>query len=49
MLKNRLGLPIVELDAMQSAFFKHHYIRSHNNLGTTWTEMDVIKKIEGWR
>jgi hypothetical protein len=47
-LKKRLGLPIVDLDASQSAFFKHHYTRAHKNLGTTMTEMDVIRKLEGW-
>ena len=45
-LKNRLGLPIVNLDASQSAFFKHHYTRAHKNVGTTMTEMDVIRKLE---
>ena len=47
-LKNRLGLPIVDMDAEQSAFFKHHYKISHRNIGPTMTEMDIIRKIEGW-
>ena len=47
-LKNRLGLPIVDMDSEQSAFFKHHYTRAHKNVGTTMTEMDVIRKLEGW-
>ena len=47
-LRNKLGMPIVEMDASQSKFFKHHYIRMQKNLGTTVTEMDVIRRIEGW-
>ncbi len=47
-LRQRLGLPITELNAEQSAFFKHHYKTAHRNMGTTLTEMDVIRKIEGW-
>lgn len=34
-LKTRLGLPIVELDANQSKFFKYHYRTYFKNLGTT--------------
>jgi hypothetical protein len=47
-LRNRLGLPIVDMAAEQSAFFKHHYTKSQKNLGTTVTEMQVIRKLEGW-
>ena len=47
-LKLRLSLPIVELNAEQSAFFKHHYKTAHRNMGTTMTEMDVIRRVEGW-
>jgi len=47
-LKQKLGLPIAELDADQSRFFKHHYRQSQHNLGTTVTEMDIIRKQEGW-
>jgi hypothetical protein len=47
-LTKRLGLPITWLNAEQSAFFKHHYSRAHKNLGTTVTEMQVIRKLEGW-
>jgi hypothetical protein len=32
-LKTRLGLPIVELDAEQSKFFKHHYKSKFKNRG----------------
>lgn len=47
-LRTRLGLPIVELDAEQSLFFKNHYKTAHKNMGTTLTEIDVIRKVEGW-
>ena len=33
LLKSRLGLPILELDAKQSAFFKHHYTANFKNKG----------------
>jgi hypothetical protein len=33
-LRNQLGLPIVELDASQSRFFKHHYLLQYNKRGT---------------
>lgn len=46
-LKNRLGLPIVDMDAEQSAFFKRHYIRAHRNVGPTMTEIDFFKKLKG--
>ena len=47
-LRTRLGLPIVDMDAKQSAFFKHHYKTTHKNMGTTLTEIDVIRKEEKW-
>ncbi len=47
-LRQRLRMPIVELDATQSAFFKHHYAAGHKNLELMTTEMSVIRKIEGW-
>lgn len=37
-LRTRLGLPIVELDAEQSKFFKHHYKQQCENKGTTARE-----------
>jgi len=43
-LKTRLGLPIVDMSAEQSHFFKYHYSKAHKNLGTTVTETDVIRK-----
>ena len=47
-LTNRLGLPIVDLDAEQSKFFKHHYAAGHKNLSTMTTEISVIRRVEGW-
>lgn len=47
-LRNRLGLQIVGLDAERSKFFKHHYGQAHRNLGASISEMDVIRRIEGW-
>lgn len=47
-LINKLGLPICELNAKQSKFFKRHYNADKYNRGPLVKEMDVIRKIEGW-
>lgn len=47
-LKTKLGLPMCSLDSEQSKFFKRHYNADKHNLGPLVTEMDVIRKIEGW-
>ena len=47
-LKNKLGLPICTLNASQSKFFKRHYSTNFHNKGPLITEMEVIRKIEGW-
>jgi hypothetical protein len=47
-LMTRLGLPIVTYTAEQSRFFKHHYSTGQRNNEIMMTEMDVIRKIEGW-
>lgn len=47
-LENKLGLPICALSPEQSKFFKRHYNADKYNLGPLVTEMDVIRKIEGW-
>jgi len=47
-LKQRLGLPIVDMIEEQSRFFKHHYSKVQKNLGTTVSEMEIIRKAEGW-
>ena len=47
-LKNRLGLPIVMYSPEQSRFFKHHYSTGQRNSEIMMTEIDVIRRIEGW-
>jgi hypothetical protein len=47
-LKNRLGLPIVTYTPEQSKFFKHHYSTGQRNSEIMMTELDVIRRIEGW-
>ena len=47
-LTRRLGLPITELNAEQSKFFKHHYLAGHKNSDSMTTELSVIRRIEGW-
>ena len=47
-LKTKLGLPMCALDKEQSKFFKRHYNADKYNIGPLVTEMDVIRKIEGW-
>ena len=47
-LTKRLGLPIVAYTAEQSRFFKHHYSTGQRNSEIMMTEIDVIRKIEGW-
>ena len=47
-LTKRLGLPIVAYTPEQSKFFKHHYSTGQRNSEIMMTEIDVIRKIEGW-
>jgi hypothetical protein len=47
-LTKRLGLPIVAYTPEQSRFFKHHYSTGQRNSEIMMTEMDVIRRIEGW-
>ena len=47
-LYTKLGLPMCALDSEQSKFFKRHYKADFRNLGPLITEMEVIRKIEGW-
>lgn len=47
-LKTKLGLPICTLFPEQSKFFKRHYNSDKRNLGPLVTEMEIIRKIEGW-
>ena len=47
-LQNKLGLPICTYSPEQSKFFKRHYNADKHNLGPLVTEMEVIRRIEGW-
>ena len=47
-LTTRLGLPIVTYTPEQSKFFKHHYSTGQRNSEIMMTEIDVIRRIEGW-
>lgn len=47
-LRQRLNLNICSLDAAASHFFKTHFNKQFRNKGIMVTEMDVIRKIEGW-
>jgi hypothetical protein len=47
-LSTKLGLPICAFDSEQSKFFKRHYNSDKHNLGPLVTEMEVIRRIEGW-
>ena len=47
-LKKKLGLPITLYTPEQSKFFKHHYNSQFKNFGATVSEMDVIRRVEGW-
>lgn len=48
MLRAKLGLPICTFSPEQSKFFKRHLNTDKHNLGPLVTEMEVIRKIEGW-
>jgi hypothetical protein len=47
-LSDKLGLPMCTLSSEQSKFFKRHYNADKYNIGPLVTEMDVIRKVEGW-
>lgn len=47
-LESKLGLPICTLTPEQSKFFKRHYQSDYHNQGPLVTEMEVIRRIEGW-
>lgn len=47
-LVSQLDLPINNLGANESAFFKQHYKSDWQNMGVMIREMDVIRKQEGW-
>jgi len=48
MLSDNLDLPMMDMDAVQSNFFKHHYMSNWYNMGATVREIDVIRSREGW-
>ena len=47
-LKTQLDLPMCNIDAIESAFFKHHYRSNWHNQGVMIREIDVIRRQEGW-
>ena len=47
-LHDKLGLPMCTLGKEQSKFFKRHYQTDYHNQGPLVTEMEVIRRIEGW-
>jgi hypothetical protein len=47
-LKTQLGLPMCEMSASESRFFKHHYRSNWNNQGIMSREIDIIRRQEGW-
>jgi hypothetical protein len=47
-LSDKLGLPMCLHTAEQSKFFKRHYKADFRNLDPLVTEMDEIRRIEGW-
>ena len=48
MLETKLDLPMCVMSDEQSKFFKRHYLADKHNLGPLVTEMEIIRKIEGW-
>ena len=47
-LRTQLDLPMSIHGAELSKFFKHHYRSNWHNLGVMISEMDVIRRQEGW-
>lgn len=47
-LNFQLNLPIVDFRSHNSRFFKHHYAAGHKNLNAMTTELEVIRRVEGW-
>jgi hypothetical protein len=44
----QLDLPITNMDAVASRFFKHHYRSNWHNRGVMVREIDIIRQQEGW-
>ena len=47
-LHGQLDLPMLIIEAEQSAFFKQHYRSNWHNRGIMTREIDVIRQQEGW-
>ena len=47
-LHNQLDLPMLIMEAEQSAFFKYHYQSNWHNHGVMVREIDIIRQQEGW-
>jgi hypothetical protein len=47
-LATQLDLPMITMQAPESAFFKQHYRSNWHNQGVMIREMDVIRAQEGW-
>jgi len=47
-LTNRLGMPIVNMSAEKSRFFKHHYDAHYKQYDLSTSEMEIIRKVEHW-
>jgi hypothetical protein len=47
-LKTQLDLPMCDMSASESGFFKHHYRSNWNNQGIMSREIDIIRRQEGW-
>ena len=47
-LKTQLDLPMCNMTASESRFFKHHYRSNWSNQGVMTREIDVIRRQEGW-
>lgn len=47
-LRRKLELPIVDYTAEESKFFKHYYSQTYHAYDPMTTELEVIRRIEGW-
>jgi hypothetical protein len=47
-LRRKLELPIVDYNSDESRFFKHYYSQTYHEYDPMTTELEVIRKAEGW-
>ena len=47
-LRRKLELPIVDYNSDESRFFKHYYSQTYHEHDPMTTELEVIRRIEGW-